>query len=193
MWKDCGLIHYFEIKKENKTVTNVVLLNIEFGIAWNPFGKKIPLLGEWVWCEPNNTVKFIKQLYDDDFLCILHAESKEVRPVIDEIQNLLHKPLLSIVGLDIENTVNFLNTHWNGLISCPVNLSKDVKYLSIPNYKHIDGLENTKIPMLTIAKNLPIVKTMIILMGQPGSGKTTYANELQRDGFVVINENESRP
>jgi hypothetical protein len=192
MWKDCGILHYFEISYQNKKVNHIVLLNIESGIAWNPFGKKVPLLGEWVWCEPNNTVKFIEQLTYKDFLCILHSESKDVRPVIDEMQKFFSTPLMAVIGLDISNTINFLNNHWNGLISCPVSIDKDVKYLSIPNYKNIEGLENTNISSLTIAKNLPIVKTMIILMGQPGSGKTTYANELQKEGFVIINENESR-
>ena len=190
-WKECGLISYFEIPKQNKSINNVVILNVESGIAWNPFGKKIPMLGEWVWCEPNNTVKFIEELIKKNFLPILHAESKHVKPVIDEMQSFFTTPILSFIGLDIGGIVNIIDTHQHNL-NLPVLLDKNVKYLSIPAYKNIEGLENTHINSLSIPKLIPSVKTMIILMGQPSCGKTTYAYELQKDGFIIINDNECR-
>jgi hypothetical protein len=191
-WKYCNLIHYFEVSREEKLAKTIFLLNIESGIAWNPFGKKSPKLGEWTWCEPNNTVNFINKLVNDDFLCILHAESKDVIPVIDEMQTHFPKPLMAIIGLDIPNTINFLNAQLTKFIISPRILDKNYKYLSIPKYNNIEGIENTDIQCLTIPKNLPNDKTIIILVGQPSCGKTTYANKLQKDGFIIITENESR-
>lgn len=192
-WKDCNLVNFFEIPWENRTINHIILLNIESGIAWNPFGKKMTVLGEWTWCnEAKNISQFIEVLSQRDYLCILHSEYKETRPVIDEMQSRLSKPIMAVIGLNITSTVYLLREHWNKFIKCPANLNINAEYLSIPSHEKIGGSENTDIPFLTIPKSIPTEKTMIILVGQPGCGKTTYANQLQKHGFIIINENECR-
>lgn len=187
MWIIYDTFDYYINDDLNLNVSNIYILNVDYGIAWNPYGGKYPYEGNWIWSSPT-TPKYINNLINNNNnMCILQSEYKNSKSAIDEMQKDLNKNIYSIIGIPLYVLVNILKSKNNSYFKLPIN--NEYKIITIPKLITCDGLEMKDVSEL----NIPLVdfdneKKLIIMMGQEGSGKTTYAKTLQDKGYLIISE-----
>lgn len=190
MWLVYKSFEYY-MPHTNLSFDHVLILSIDNGIAWNPYGKKSPRAGEWVFCNPETTVPYIKFLQENGYYCILHSNDKGSKSAIEEIEQIFLS--CAIVGISMNALFEIIASNWvlNNGLTRPSRLSNNFDIISIPRIGSFPGFEIDEIPNLRwdAIKYLPNIRPLlIIMMGQPGSGKTTFSMKLQEKGFIIINE-----
>lgn len=189
------------------------IFSLDDGLTWNPCGRNHPkpnsirettsqkgilyYLG-WTWCHPD-IVEYVKNLPKHGFYPVFYTEEKKHNPAIDEIMSYFSGMNIPVyIGEDIYQ------------IKEKLKLSAEVNIPILPSYP-LTGfdrsgrtpspdfdLENIGVsPFLgngyftKLNKDPKSVPDIIILMGQPGSGKTQLSRRLVSEyNFIHLDEDQ---
>lgn len=176
----------------------VFILSVDDGCAWNPCGWETPqpnssskvMSGKnaiklgWVWAHPDMPA-YIDRLITDGNLVILHSKIKSPKPrqkVWKAINEMLSEIKESakigvFTGLTIVEIKSFLG---------------DADFVVIPEEIEIDKIGIDPFSESGVFSTKPSHQTVIIMMGQPGGGKTTIVEKLMKKyNFLRIDERRS--
>lgn len=182
---------------EETDAKRIFIFSVDDGCAWNPCGWETPQPNEdaktmtgknaiklgWVWAHSGMTT-YIDQLVADGNLVILHSKiespkaTQKVQKAIDEMLSEVKEPnkIGAFTGLSVEQIKTVL-----GNKDCVV----------IPEEIEIDKIGIDPFASTGVFAKAP-QQMVIIMMGQPGGGKTTIANKLvEKYGFIYISERRS--
>jgi len=178
-------------------MTKVVIFNIEHGVAWNPFGKTYPSPGQWVWSN-DEVPAYMTRVAADGFAIILHGEDKRSKDAMEEMLREITSAIILIVGAPLKSILDIFRMVWSGRsrgFAIDQYLTADNELASLPPYPGIPGYELNEVEPLCIDA-LPQIEALprpvlIIMMGQQGSGKSTFADSLRRLQFIIVKETEA--
>lgn len=185
------------------------IFSLDDGITWNPCGRNHPkpnsikdtttqnginyYLG-WTWCHPG-IVEYVKNLSTHGFYPVFYTEEKKHNPAIDEIMSYfpeMHIPLY--IGENVYQVEE--KVRQSQMINIPDKLIP-----ILPNYPSTGldfDLENMGVsPFLNngyfakLNEDVKSVPDIIILMGQPGSGKSQLSRKLASEyNFIYVDEDQ---
>jgi len=179
--------------KLNKIIyKNLVIIDIDCGLAWNPRGKKYSLPKKdigWVWAHseiPNYIDSFFfDNKNEENYLPVLYSENNSKDVIIEMCEDLNFRPLI-ILGMTINDAISLA-------IRLFENQLKNYKVITIPTL--CDEIEGWDLDELDIAAEQnypdPCPFGIGILIGQQGSGKTRYSKFLAKQGYIIIDEKEA--
>lgn len=196
MWKNFeGVTLYIPNIKFQTYYKNIIIMSIDNGICWSFKGYETPGIEDYIWIH-DDAPKYIDFLLQEG-TCIFFF-SKDINSIgtCDILQKYLKNEVFAIICPSMVKAYNYIKNniykfpfdfktiHNNEIyIYPPDNLKNNtiIKYYnwddaSFFNDKFTDYLNNS------------IHKRMIILMGSPLCGKTTYASKLESLGFYTFNE-----
>jgi hypothetical protein len=182
------------------TCKGIVYISLDFGIAWNYLGGKLPTADVWTWCSVDTekvTTYVDKTLVESGFFPIFYTQTTSKEYANRLCSHFTTKPPV-FIGINLDLVHQLIIGSWAGLPSSilerlpPINTKFEDKLTffnvgpenpSFINYTADDlniGVKNKEL----------LVKTpqLLVLMGQPGSGKTTTAKYFLDNGWIVIDE-----
>jgi len=199
----------------------VILIDIDRGLAWNPMGKQHskPVKGTgWVWAHPDESmiIEYINNLYDEEWeeeiktkkkgiaiitkekrkgsIPVLFSESQSKdtqKAVVEMCEDLKYQPLI-VLGFTVDDVLEIALENYND-DSTVMYLSDNYFVISIPTLsEHIEGIDLEDLE-ITPQYNEPdpAPYKVGILIGQQGSGKSTYCEYLESIGYIIIGEKEA--
>lgn len=194
--------------KPDEPFRGLVLLNLDNCIIWNPQGKKRPSSGKlqvvlreglagWVWGLPeaDALIAYFKILFDSGFFPLFYSAYNE-----PELYRELADTIIEREG--IVPPVWFATTPDKIYTSLVAKGMLDKFATFIPNFSvaSLCPIGQTKIPNLgvytfetlgyNVERRFP-KSSLLVLMGQPGSGKSTVAAKLKAAGWKVYDEKEA--
>lgn len=174
-----------------------VFLNIEDEVVWNPMGCKLPTVDHWVWGVPetHSFINYIGSLTEHGFIPILWSKSIGLEAVFDQVQASLNSPIPAFCGVTPDVLRSWITLHWRDVKgSFPgcstIRLQESFSVYSI-NGDYGDVKCRFEDLKYTVETRVPKKPSLIVLMGQQGSGKSTVAQKLAMLGYIVYNEKES--
>ena len=205
MWRREETLKYkvSEIQYPENAFSGIVYLSIDFGLIWSKNGTKYPFPGDWVWCtpKPKCIINYVDKLWSSGFVPVLYGV-KASEQLADEVLAHFKVPPPIFIGIELDSLHSLITESWIEKTNKVYNLgisfsSNDPRvYRMGPDSKIGTNVElrdigidwKDKIDSITNEIKVPY---MLLLVGQPGAGKTTIANELRKDEWIVIDEKEA--
>lgn len=177
----------------------VVFLGLDNEVTWSPLGKKQPSKGDWVWAVPETAafVAYFYKLRSQGFVPIMWTLKTDgfAEEVAAAAKNSGEEPLIIVKGytptqlqawiVSQDNQIWGISTSGTPLHHCGLPPNFPVYTINAVPSSTNYTLEHLG---FTVEKRLPTTSCLLILMGQPGSGKSTVAAKLQALGWLVYDE-----
>jgi len=164
------------------TYNGVVYMSLDAGISWNFRGLKYPTDDCWTWCttDQSQIINYVNNLWLVGLIPIFYSFGATYH-IVKVIRSFFKPQPLVFINNSLDKI------HQQVLKEC--KFIEDYKIFNIgptsliaTNY----NLEDINIdPLHKLDHQTP---QLLILMGQPGNGKTTLANRLVKKGWIVIDD-----
>jgi hypothetical protein len=206
---------YVQISKSltGMSFDRVMFINIDNGLSWSPKGKLLSRPGKgkgWVWAHPdeNVVINYINKLYTIEWcdrkgvLPIFFSKSKdrdsqivcsEMRDdlIIESKDRESYEPTF-ILGVELEEAVRLMELIFEDEfygVSFNENFETVSLPFSNPNIESNDLWDIGITPSIILPD--PVPYGVAIMIGQPGSGKSSYTRHLKTLGYNIIEEKEA--
>lgn len=182
----------------------IVYMSLDCGIAWNYLGGKYPTLQTWTWCvsDPKQITNYIDGLWANGLLPVFYTAGAKPDVIEKMVSYLKYDPPV-FVSMPLEMVNPLITSSWSegtkSVISSNPLLPKiGITVVDAPHLYRIGP--KSSIGCLYTLENLGFdpLETfnvaepqLLILVGQPGCGKSTIAGRLAERGWYVIDENKA--
>lgn len=166
----------------------IVYMSLDCGITWDSGGRKYPSHSSWKWCHPDKTVilNYIDKLLSHKILPILYSEGANIDVIEKIIEPLNFKPPV-FIQLKLENIHLFVTSNTFSKYYKVECTDAQIYHIGPPaaigkTYTNENlGFD----PLNTFDWKTP---HLLILVGQPGSGKSVISTRLNEKGWYIVDE-----
>lgn len=178
------------------TYRGLLYLSLDSELIWSPKGEEFPQAGSWVWCDPEakRLTNYLGSLWRSGFIPILYSQRDCSTALAKEVLRELEPQPPTFLGLSLAKIHHFILEETDNSSNGPLG-SIGIHFVK-PEILAVYHLGPSPIGRtLSHAEFIPEPvlewKGLLILVGQPGSGKSTFAARLAEKGWLVIGESQA--
>lgn len=197
-----------DVTSSNTKISRIVYMSLDCGITWNYLGHKYPNTECWMWCIGNEAeiIRYIDSLWSFGIMPVLYSEGASIE-VIDYIITFLKTEPLAFTGMPLETINSIIKSSWSersesdsAPVIGPRTTLPKIGYIVDENphiyrigpYSTVGCLYTLEALGFDPLKNFAVeIPQLLVLVGQPGSGKSTIASRLGGLGWYVVNETQA--
>lgn len=189
------------------TFKGIVYMSLDCGITWNYLGKTTPTSEVWTWCssDTKRIVNYIRNtLFANGFLPIFYTREAS-KEFIAKVWSYIGFSPPSFIGISPDLMHGLISKSWIGKKNDLIEVlppfggkfTDNCFFYNIgPIFPKVnDEVINYKAKELDLAEQYEVIingpPSLIILMGQQGSGKSTIAAEFAAKDWTIIDEKEA--
>lgn len=178
----------------------IYYFNLDFGIIWSLSDKEYPHGSkkhvDWNWATDNVELLHsnINNLWSKNILPVFYADKINIdtfKNILEDFDGIIPP---CFINFHLDNLNILIKQHWikktnsTNFPSLPSStFSTDVSFYHVGPPYNIKDINN--LPIINY-NEYPDDVTMIIIMGSPSCGKTTYANYLKERNWLVLTQYE---
>jgi predicted kinase len=199
MWSTCHKASVYTPQGTDlkTSIKGVVFLGLDNEFIWNPYGKRLPSTGAypngWVYAVPEDKklLKYLNTLWAGQMMPIMWTTQIDTKVIDEVLQSEManNVRLCPVVKGASPETIHRWILNKELPLPYGVTIEETIHVYSINGtYGNVYSFDQIK---LTLEERLPKTPSLIILVGQQGSGKTTVADRLASKGYIVYPEKEA--